>query len=501
MSSKTQCAGTIGHQNRPAPARTISARRVKTSARIALALALAALGILRSAWAEGPVQSYAIPAGPVQDALMDLAAQADLKLIFKTDFVRSAHSAGLTATLTPERGVARLLEGSGIAHRFVDSNTVTIEPEAPLDPLERLVAEAGKPMEYAGATEPAPKKPKAPVGRSEYGPTVLPEMTVTATYGANDPYNTDYNRQDATTATKTDTPIMETPVSIQVVPRQVLQDQQATRVEDAVKNVSGVQSSFNYGDEGYDFFIRGFNTDYSAFHNGFRAGDGLGTPGIANVERIEVLKGPAAVLYGRIEPGGLINLVSKRPLFSPYYSIQQQFGSYDLYRTTLDAAGPLLSDSSLAYRFNFEYLDKNFFRDFVYTERIFVAPSLTWRPREDTEVNLLVEYAHVNGSEDQGIPAIGNRPAPLPISRSLVGSNNNQTSDDTQLYLTASHQLNEAWTVRGGFSGYWFDYTYDYLYHDTLLDDDRTLSLLPIPFDPQGNSYAIYLDTTGKFET
>lgn len=204
------------------------------------------------------------------------------------------------------------------------------------------------------------------------------------------------------------------------------------------------------------------------------------------------------MLYGRIEPGGLINLVTKRPLFSPYYSIQQR--SYDLYRTTLDAAGPLSSDSSLAYRFNFEYLDKNSFRDFVSTERIFVAPSLTWRPREDTEVNLLVEYARVNGPEDQGIPAIGNRPAPLPISRSLVGSNNNQTSDDIQLYLTASHQLNEAWTVRGGFSGYWSDYTLDYLFQGELLDDNRTLNLFPNPIDNDEKRYALYLDTTGRFD-
>ncbi|MGH8614869.1 MAG: TonB-dependent siderophore receptor [Gammaproteobacteria bacterium] len=252
---------------------------------------------------------------------------------------------------------------------------MTIEPAAPVDPLERLIAEANKPIEYAQATEPAPKKPKAPVGRSEYGPTVLPEMTVTATPGG----EVGYTVPNASTATKTDTPIMETPVSIQVVPRQVLQDQQAIRIEDAVKNVSGVQTSFNYGTENYpDFFIRGFNTNATVFRNGFRAYGDFGT---ANLERIEVLKGPASVLYGRIEPGGLINLVNKRPLFSPYYSIQQQFGSYDLYRTTIDATGPLLSDSSLAYRFNLEYLDKNSFRDFVSTERIFVAPSLTWPPR------------------------------------------------------------------------------------------------------------------------
>jgi len=150
MISKNQCLGKISHQNAPAPASTISARRV-TPGRMALALALAAFGLWRPAWAEGPVQSYAIPAGSLKDALVELAAQAELKLIFKTDLVRSAHSAGLTGTLTPEQGVARLLKGSGIAYHFVDPNTVTIEPAAPGDPLERLVAEAKTPRTFLGS--------------------------------------------------------------------------------------------------------------------------------------------------------------------------------------------------------------------------------------------------------------------------------------------------------------------------------------------------------------
>ncbi|MGH8604511.1 MAG: TonB-dependent siderophore receptor, partial [Gammaproteobacteria bacterium] len=312
MSANTQFLETIIHQNVPALARAISARRVRPLARIALALALAVFGIWRSAWAEGPVQSYSIPAGSLEDALMELAAQAELKLIFKTDLVRSTRSAGLTGTLTPEQGVARLLEGSDIAYRFVDPNTVTIEPAAPVAPLERLVAEAGKPMEYAGATEPAPKKPKAPVGRSEYGPTVLPEMTVTAT--AYD--ETSYNAYSATTATRTDTPIFDTPVSVQVVPRAVLDDQQVIDLEGAVANVSGVQVESSYGGLFDIFSTRGFRLGSNVYRNGVRNGYFNFDP--ANTERLEILKGPASVLYGRIEPGGLINRVTKQPLVDPY---------------------------------------------------------------------------------------------------------------------------------------------------------------------------------------
>ncbi|HAP38482.1 MAG TPA: hypothetical protein DCQ94_01870, partial [Nitrospira sp.] len=135
-----------------------------------------------------------------------------------------------------------------------------------------------------------------------------------------------YAVERAATATKTDQPIMETPVSIQVVPRAVMDDQQVISVGDALKNVSGVQPG---GYTFYDnFILRGFEANASTYRNGLRhqATTALET---ANLDVIEVLKGPASVLYGRAEPGGLVNLATKRPLDVPYYSLQQQFGSYN----------------------------------------------------------------------------------------------------------------------------------------------------------------------------
>ena len=98
------------------------------------------------------------------------------------------------------------------------------------------------------------------------------------------------------------------------------------------------------------------------------------------------------MLFGRIEPGGMVNIVTKKPQEKAYYSLQQQFGSYDFYRTMVDATGPLTENNSLLYRFNLAYLDSNSFRDVAFDERIFVAPSLTWRPTDATEINLNYEY-------------------------------------------------------------------------------------------------------------
>ena len=148
----------------------------------------------------------------------------------------------------------------------------------------------------------------------------------------------------ASTGTKTDTPIMETPLNIQVVPQQVLQDQNATTLEQALKNVSGVKSSSNYGLQEY-IYLRGFLTT-TTFRNGFRIDDSLGNGlrSMTNVDSVEVLKGPAAFLYGRVEPGGVVNLVTKQPQATPYYSLEQQVGSWDHYLTNLDATGPVNQD-------------------------------------------------------------------------------------------------------------------------------------------------------------
>jgi len=320
---------------------------------------------------------YAIPPQPLYSALDALAEQAGLQLVYSAELVQALDSPGVTGDYTLEDALNRLLAGTGLAYRYTGPGTVTLQRP---DPLETLVAEARKPMQYAGAAQPAPKKPEAPPKKAQTGPTVLPEMTVTATP------DTGYSAPNATTATKTDTPIMETPFSIKAVPQQVLRDQQVINIRDALRNVAGVVPWGASQNVAEAFISRGFATQQGVYRDGFQYFDAVGCcpTGLretANVERIEFLKGPASILYGRVEPGGIINLVTKQPLATPYYSLQQQFGSYDFYRTTLDATGPLTSDDTLLYRFNLAYQDADSFREFVKSDRVFVAPKLMgWTP-------------------------------------------------------------------------------------------------------------------------
>ena len=180
------------------------------------------------------------------------------------------------------------------------------------------VAEAPKPVEPVPAeraTIPDGPLPVPPLANGAQEPLVPTEpdtpvveanpVLVTASRDA-------YTVTHATTATKTDAPLINTPFSIQVIPRQVMEDQQAVRLEDVTQNVSGVQRGFGYGEFAQQYHVRGFETNFNTFRNGFRLGQyGMD---IANLDRVEVLKGPAAALYGRVDPGGLVNQVLKLPL-------------------------------------------------------------------------------------------------------------------------------------------------------------------------------------------
>jgi len=163
-------------------------------------------------------------------------------------------------------------------------------------------------------------------------------------------------------------------------------------------------------------------------------------------------------LYGRTEPGGIVNVTTKQPLSHAYYSLQQQFGSYDLYRTTVDATGPITSDNSLLYRFNLAYQDNNSFRDYVGNERVFVAPVLTWNIDARTKATFELEYLHDESINDPGVPGLGNRPAPAPRKSFLSEPNAKITTDKVLVGLNWSHQFNDNWEISQRFNAEFTQY-------------------------------------------
>ncbi len=374
--------------------------------------------------------------------------------------------------------------------------------------LTLLISDSCAATEKLNDKKPLAKNAKEAASVSKTPGTVeLKAMTVVgdAVHDPNDPFNESYTVSNSSVATKTDTPIMDTPISIQIVPRAVIEDQKASTVTEALENVSGVRAQPALGLLS-NVIVRGF-TNKNIYRNGLKSNDDFPFQfDTANLQSIEVVKGPAQ-LYGRTEPGGLINLTTKKPLDIPYYSLEQRFGSYDLYRTEWDATGPLNKDKTLLYRFTGAYQNNNSFRDFVSNDRMLFAPSITWKPTDSTDATLDLQVVNQDFIADFGLPVIGKRPAPIPISRSL-GDPNTPTSNINQVQLGSllNHRFNEDWAIHSRFLASFDDVNQTFVTSTpafnpgAALDQATGIMQRNVSYEENNNEkYATNLDLTGKF--
>ena len=218
-----------------------------------------------------------------------------------------------------------------------------------------------------------------------------------------------YLATQSTTATKTDTPILTTPQSISVVAKDQIQDQGAQNITEALRYTPGVTVSSFGANAFFDSFkLRGF--DAPRYLDGLRLPADNTTFAIPRIEtygleRIEVLKGPSAGLYGQSEPGGLINMVSKRPTSTPQYEVVGSFGSFERFQGAFDLGGPIDKNGEFLYRIVGLARDSNTQTDFVQDNKLFIAPSFTWRPTMDTSFTILAHYQKVdNKGYQQYVP-------------------------------------------------------------------------------------------------
>ena len=309
-------------------------------------------------------------------------------------------------------------------------------------------------------------------------------------------------------ATKTDTPILEMPLSVQVVPQEVLQDQQVTRIEEAVRNVSGVyQTNAWYGRFADQFVIRGFLNYQVLYRDGFRMDTGyVGKHETANIEQIEVIKGPASILYGRMEPGGLINYTTKKPLSDSHYTVEQQFGSFASYRTSLDATGPILQNN-LGYRFNASYEHDGSFRQFVGDERWFLSPVVQWKISPATQLSVAWEYFNNKTTPDNiGLIPYGDRPLSglvnvnnflqsFPINRNLGEPTDFQNATQQMVNVSFSHLFNQRWQLNANFNSAITHEEDGGAFGDLSTDEDVNLGILNRTFEASliGLKGGIYL--------
>jgi len=313
-----------------------------------------------------------------------------------------------------------------------------------------------------------------------------------------------YAVSEATTGTRTETPLRDIPQSVQVVPQEVLEDQQVIRLNDALRNVSGVVAGSN-DPRGQRFTVRGFDSA-SVLRDGFRLTNGatgnIGFPELANVEQIEVLKGPAAVLYGASEPGGVINLVTERPLSEPFYELSFRAGNRSLIEPSIDLSGPLSEDGRALYRLNALYRRENYFRDFNQPiERFFFAPVLDLAINARTDVIMEVEYTNDERPSDFGLVAVGDEVADIPFDRALNDRDIAATTEVVRAGYRIEHRVTEDWTLRNAFSYNSFAPSAVVTIGPGLDEETGIVTNTPILLDQPAELYDLQTNVVGEFAT
>ncbi|MEH1860336.1 MAG: TonB-dependent siderophore receptor [Nostoc sp.] len=317
-----------------------------------------------------------------------------------------------------------------------------------------------------------------------------------------------YNVPDATTATKTPTPLRDIPQSIQVVPRQSWEAQGAVNAIDALRSV-GVIQAFNSPSNGDVFTIRGFQTT-NILHNGLKDYVGGATTGqtqLNDIEQIEVLRGPASVLYGQGNPGGTINFITKQPLSEPYFAASMTVGSYSLYQPTLDISGPLNSDKTLLYRLNVSYFNTESFVDFFNSQRYLIAPVVSWQIDPNTKVTFETEFRYQHQFPRTGLPAVGtvlsNPNGKIPLSLNTLDVNAKNDTSSVLLGYNFEHRFNDNWYWVNAFKVRFVGFLRDSANSVPILLNDRTLrrsEQTDIGGPGVDNEYALDNHVTGKFK-
>ncbi|QQX56860.1 TonB-dependent siderophore receptor [Pseudomonas chlororaphis] len=258
--------------------------------------------------------------------------------------------------------------------------------------------------------------------------------------------DTGYTTSQASTASKSNVPIKEEAQSINVVTQQTLADYQVRSLNDAMKFVSGVSQGNTLGGSRDSLVKRGFGTndDGSILRDGVRSN--LGQNFSATTERVEVLKGPASMLYGALEPGGLINIISKQPEYTQSTTLSGSAYSEGGGTMALDTTGPL-GDTGLAYRLIAERGHEDYWRNYGVNEHTLVAPSLTWTG-ERASLTLNYEYNDYSSPFDRGTVFTNGHPVDIDYDKRL----DERWAKSVGIREVASarfeYQLSDAWKTR-----------------------------------------------------
>jgi iron complex outermembrane receptor protein len=317
--------------------------------------------------------------------------------------------------------------------------------DLPKLPPTKVEADPKTPPTLQPPVEPPPA-PQTPSTPSPSAPSIPANpLTNGGIFGS--PNVQGYKADSATSGTKIDTPLINYPGTISVIPRDVIQDQSALTVDDILRNIpSAIKIDYpvNLHD---DFILRGFEMgQYNFRWNGF-TDPSFVTRDFFNIQRVEVMSGPASVLYGAGDPVGMINFITKQPQSTPSTNFQFIFGSFNMTRYSVDTTGPIDDEGKLLYRLNAFYQQADSFRDFGWSQRTGAAPVIAYMIDTNTVLTFEGSYMDTVRQADTGL-IYYNGAIQGPITRSFNEPSDYQHTDDYKALLSLVHKFDDNWTGR-----------------------------------------------------
>lgn len=367
--------------------------------------------------------NFSLAAKPLPQALSDFSRVTGQSVVYTDEAPYGLTAPAVNGQMSAEQALQRLLSGSGLNFRRTDSHTLALEH---------------KPTE---------------------GALNLGATTITSTRDE----SMSYQPPETSSVMRSSASLQEVPQTVNVIPAQVIRDQAPRNLDDALANVSGITQGNTLGSTQDSVMTRGFgdNRNGSIMRDGMPIVQGRGMN--ATVDRVEVLKGPASLLYGIQDPGGVVNLVSKKPELTQYNALTLRGSTYGEGKNgsggTLDSTGPL-GDSGLAYRMVLDHEDEDYWRNFGTHRETLIAPSLAWFG-ESTKLLFAYEHREFLTPFDRGTLIDPRTNHPLDISRKerLDEPFNNMEGRSDLYHFEADHDLNDDWKAHFGYS--WNRETYD----------------------------------------
>lgn len=433
-------------------------------------------------YADSTIRSYDVTAGNLSDVLLDFALQAKVNLTVDHKNLIGLNSAGLKGQYQTEQGFNMILKATPYQIEKNQNTYILVNKQNQIN----AVSDTKNSITLS--------EQSSSVSTSAEGIVKLPSIILTA-----DAAESGYSIKTATLM-KGGAPLLETPRSVSVVNAEQIKVLAPQSIEQSLAYTPGVATDVS----GTDIrmtgggFIRGFSDGGAYYKDGLKqlsAGTyATWNNDIDEIETIEVLKGPASVLYGQARPGGVVNVVSKRPEADHTNAIGVSYGRYDRLQFNADLGGAMNTDEEFLYRLNITQRNSDGPLIGSRDDRFSIAPAFTWNISDQTQLTLLGTYSEERGTPLTWWPSLFLYPEikNMPITRTAGDPSFDHFNRDTKsLGYAFQHETSNGWKLIQNLRYSEIDVDYQHIFAQALLDDKRSITRANLAQETNGKTFSV----------